>query len=317
MNKYYRDFDASRLTADDKKRLENYGKEGTNIYNLYGNLLYNTDLSTKDKRTLQAAIEKAKFNSDGNLEFDINGPQKKKSDVNLFGVLSPFAELAVSEAGNKKVLDTTIEAIRKGSIGAMKSMPIKQYQMDYSALNPLITENDNQAAELWNRTSEVNKGLADSRLRIANNSNTASNIIKNAQTLSTQMGKHISDVDAQSLKLGLNYLESERQIADYNNNIAGTTAANILSKKAEAIGKTFNNYTKTMAEFREDQDKYNAAKRTQGLYAELNSLSKQYTAAESPEEKKSILARMNAIRELIGHAGIYSRFTGKYALDTT
>lgn len=267
--------------------------------------LLNTALSTAN-----AWDENGKKNSNF---FGLTDPEQK----NIFGMIAPVVEYGVSARGNQKVKNKETKAIRKRSLGEMQSMPIKKPHVSTN-LNPLYKQYNDQKTELWGHTMNINNTLSDTRAKLANMNNTMSKLNVGEQDLLGQVSKQLTSDSTQNANLDWTYDAETRRIADASNKVSANTAASIIEKESEYIGTKFDNAEKFIAELRDNENKFNAARRNKELYTEIQLLQSEYRDMTDDEKKGdrgiAVLNKIRALTKLMDSAAAYSRFTGKYSI---
>jgi chromosome segregation ATPase len=175
-------------------------------------------------------------------------------------LVNPIGRLLTTGIANKRTLDLSREAIRKQSIGAMKSMP-QHLPLIQTNLTPVTTEFKKQADALRAHSDAIAKSMSDTRMKIAQNNMTSSQIMKGEDSLLGTISKQITDTDLQNAKLRMQHEAIEREVADYNDNIGGKTAAALLNAEAQHVKQIGDAVEKILAE---SQDQYYKFKNVAG-----------------------------------------------------
>lgn len=201
--------------------------------------------------------------------------------------MGPGARFATTYFTNKRVLDLTLDGIRKKYLGAMKSMPISQ-PLDRYNLNPMISTFDRQKADARIASQQIGRTLSDQKLQVAQNLATESKIAQGEQDLLDKMSKHITEVDLANTMKRYQYAKDEQTIADYNRQLGGQQAAEEADARAQFTQKTGDNFNRMLTEITAKHDKYLALKDRVSNYTQYADLMKKYDAATSDEERKKI-----------------------------
>jgi hypothetical protein len=179
-----------------------------------------------------------------------------------------------------KSSDILKEGFEKQALANLKSTAIEELTTQLN-LNPMIRATTSSKAEALAQARNINRGLSDSRLRQANMNETISNNAKKDSELSTSMSKAISEHGTQSLKSKLTALKEAREIHEQNDVVSGTLVAKLAELSAGKTKQIGDNLTKSMAEDRENYNKFLQAKHSLGSKDEWRDVYNQWKRAKA------------------------------------
>lgn len=214
------------------------------------------------------------------------------------GGVAPYVELGISGASNRRLEQLEKKAIDKEFLGAMPSMPISTPHIQINT-NPFTTRFDKTKAENLSRMREINSGLSDQRLRMANMNANYGHLQKGEEKLYDTMYNHISNINLQNSNFDLENLKAEKQVADTTRNLAGQAAAKKLRATAHYNEINRNNFVTMFSELRKQYNDYKAQENLANNWQGYMDLYNQWLKAPEGEQKTQLANQMQIYKQVM------------------